>query len=91
MVVVDSIRLESSPVQLWLTTSPCRPLVDASLGEITHIGFVGFRAILDPVAASTDVVLVVEDVSEVSEPSSSTYSKEDPGVPDGDPPFPLSG
>jgi hypothetical protein len=31
------------------------------------------------------------DVSEVTEPSSaSTCSNEEPGVPDGDPPFPLS-
>ena len=86
--VVGSLRLESSPIQLWFAASPCRPLVDASLGQITMMGFVGLRAILDPVAASTDGVVV--DVSEVSEPSSSTCSKEDPGVPDGDPSFPLS-
>ncbi len=55
------------------------------------IGFFGLRAvvILDPAVAATGGTVLV-DVSEDSEFSSSTCSKEDPGVPDGDPSFPLS-
>jgi hypothetical protein len=53
------------------------------------IGCFGLRAILEPVSATDGAVLM--DVSEVTEPSSaSTCSNEEPGVPDGDPPFLLS-
>jgi hypothetical protein len=52
------------------------------------IGSFGLRAILDPVPATDGVVMM--DVSEVIEPSSSTCSKEEPGVPNGSPSFPLS-
>ena len=46
---------------------------------------------MDPAATATGgEVVPVLDVSEDSEFSSPTCSKEDPGVPDGDPSFPLS-
>jgi hypothetical protein len=52
------------------------------------IGSLGLRAILlDPVPATDDAVLM--DDSEVSDPASSTCSKEDPGVPDGEPSLSL--
>ena len=51
---------------------------------------VGFRvAILDSVAVTVGST-VVKDSSEITDPSDSTCSKEDPGVPDGDPSLSLS-
>jgi hypothetical protein len=52
------------------------------------ISSLGLRAILDPVPA-TDAAVLMDD-SEVSDPASSTCSKEDPGVPDGEPSLSLS-
>jgi hypothetical protein len=52
------------------------------------IGSLGLRAILDPVPAADDAVLM--DDSEASDPTSLTCSKEDPGVPDGEPSLSLS-
>jgi hypothetical protein len=52
------------------------------------IGFLGLRAILVAVPAADDAVLM--DDSEASDPASSTCSKDDPGVPDGEPSLSLS-
>jgi hypothetical protein len=83
----------SNPLQSALGFPPVHAAHESVPVWVTPpmIGFVGLRAILNPAATATGgVVVPVLDVSEDSEFSSPTCSKEDPGVPDGDPSFPLS-